>query len=445
MSGGVKAIFEPKSVVLIGTSSGAGEGLASPAFFNSLVHNMLRFFKGNINVVDLSGKLEGAVKSLSQVPRGRDLAVVVLPPKLVMENLRKLLDRKVKAMIFVAKGFDPRQREQLARGAAKLKVRVLGPNATGGAVNTAKGLCAIPERGPMPSRGGIAVISQGGAVGTAMLDRVCFYGMGVSKFASTGDGIDVTEADLLEYLTHDRETKVICIYLESVRGGRRFLESIREAVKNKPVIVLKGGTARDGVERDKIFIASLKQVGALQAGDVDDLLGAADALAKQPPMQGGRVAVVANVGGPAVLIVDAITREGLALARLSENAMKKITGKYPDISTADWVDLGISANGDQYKFVLEQVLLDPGVDGVVVVTELKSSFLEPGDVQAVAEAAKKSKGKPVISVTVGGGDCALVREVLKDRGVPVYDSPKKAARALDALRFYGKIRARVER
>jgi len=321
---------------------------------------------------------------------------------------------------------------------------VLGPNATAGAVNPAKGMCATFKRGLMPSRGGIAVISQDGAVGTAMLDRACFYGMGVSKFASTGDSIDVTEADLLEYLTLDKETKVICIYLESVRDGRRFLESIREAVKKKPVIVLKIGTARGDGKRDKIFTASLKQVGALQAGDVEELLGAADALAKQPLMQGDRVAVVANVGGPAVLVVDAITREGLALARLSEKAMKKITGKYPDINIADWVDLGISAKGDQYKFVLEQVLSDPSVDGVAVVNELKSSFLEPEDVQAVAEAAKKSKGKPVISVTMGGEDCALVREALKDRGVPVYNSPKKAARALDALRFYGKIRARVE-
>ncbi len=445
MSGEVKAIFEPESVVLIGTSDGGGRSVVSPAFFHSLVHNMLRFFKGKTHIVDLSGKLEGAIKNLNLVPKGRDLAVVVLPPKLVMKNWRKLLDRKVKAMVLVAGGFDQQQREELARGVTKRKVCVLGPNATAGAINPARGLCATLERGLMPSRGGVAVISQDGAVGTAILDWACFYGVGVSKFASTGDGIDVTEADLLEYLTRDKETKVICIYLESVRDGRKFLESIREAVKKKPVAVLKGNTARGEGKRDKIFAASLRQVGALQVGDVEEFLGVADALAKQPPMHGDRVAVVTNVGGPAVLVADAISREGLALARLSDKVVKKIIGKYPDINIADWVDLGIGAKGDQYKFILEQVLSDPGVDGAVAVNELKLSFLEPEDVQAVAEAAKKSKGKPVVSVTMGGEDCTLVREALRGRDIPVYDSSQKAVRALGALRSYGKTRARVEK
>ena len=445
MSGEVKAIFEPKSAVLVGASGGGGEGAASPAFFRSLVHNMLRFFKGKTHVVDFSGRLEGAVKNLNLVPKGRDLAVVVLPPKLVMKNLRKLINRKMKAIVLAAGGFDQQQREELARAAAKRKVCVLGPNAMAGVVNPAKGLCATLERGLMPPRGGIAVVSQDGAVGTAMLDRACFYGMGVSKFASTGDGIDVTEADLLEYLTRDKETKVICIYLESVRDGRRLIGSICEAVKKKPVVVLKGGTARGGEEREKIFAASLRQVGALQVSDAEELLGVADALAKQPPMQGGRVAVVTNVSGPAVLVADALSHEGLALAKLSDKVVKKITQKYPDIGTTDWVDLSIGAKGDRYKLVLEKVLSDPGVDGVVVVSELKSTFLEPEDVQGVAEAAKKSKDKPVVEVVMGGEDCALVREALRDKNVPIYNSPGKAARALGALRSYGKTRARVEK
>lgn len=443
MPGEVKAIFEPKSVVLVGVSDGVGEGIASPAFFHSLVHNMHRFFKGKTHVVDLSGKLEGAIKNLNWVPKGRDLAVVVLPPKLVMKNWRNLLNRVVKAIVLVARDFDQQQREELTRGVAKRRVCMLGPNAAAGVINTAKGLCATLERGLMPSRGGIAVISQDGAVGMAILDWAHFYGVSMSKFASTGDGIDIKEADLLEYLTRDKETKVICIYLERVRDGRRFLGSIRGAVKKKPVVVMKGGTARD--ERDKIFAASLKQVGAIRTGNVEELLGVADALAKQPPMQGDRVAVVTNAGGAAILVADALSRRGFALAKLSDKVTEKITGKYPDINIADWVDLGIDAKSDRYKFVLEQVLSDHGVDGVVVMNELKLNFLEPEDVQAIAGVAEKSRDKPIVSVAVAGGACILVREALKGKNVPVFDSPEEAVRALDALRSYGKTRARVEK
>jgi len=443
MSNEVKAIFEPKSVVLVGASDGVREGIVSPAFFHSLVHNMHRFFKGKIHVVDLSGKLEGAIKNLNRVPRGRDLAVVVLPPKLVMKNWRNLLNLVIKAIVLVAGGFDQQQREKLARGVAKRKVCILGPNATAGVINTSNGLCATLERGFMPSRGGIAVISQDSAVGMAILDWARFYGVGVGKFASTGDSVDVTEADLLEFLMHDKETKVICIYLQTVRDGRRFLGLIREAVRKKPVVVMKGGTAQD--ERDKIFAASLKQVGAIRVGIVEELLGVADALAKQPPMPGDRVAVVTNVDGAATLVADALSRKGFALAKLSDKVTKKITKKYQDINIVEWVDLGIGAKDDRYKFVLEQVLSDHGVDGVVMINELELSFLEPEDVQAIAEVAEKSKDKPIVSVTVAGGAGVLVREAVKGKNVPVYDSPEKAVRALDALRSYWKTRTKVEK
>jgi acetyltransferase len=443
MPGEVKMVFEPKSVVLVGASDGTEGGAVLPVFFHSLIHNMRRSFKGKTHLVDLRGKIEGAVKNLNRVPKRCDLAVVVLPPKLVMRNWRKLLDLMIKTMVLAIGGFDQQQREELARGATKRKVCVIGPNATAGVINTAKGLCATLASGLMPPRGSISVISQNGTVGTVILGWACFHGVGVSKFVSTGDGVDVTEADLLEFLARDKETNVICIYLESVRDGRRFLESIREAVKKKPVVVLKGGTARGEGERDKIFAASLKQVGAIRVSDVEELLGVADALAKQSPMQGDRVAVVTNAGGPAVLVADSLSSEGLVLARLSDEVVKKITGKFPDINVVDWVDLGIDAKDDHYKFVLEQVLSEPSVDGVVTVNELKLSSLEPEDVRAIAEATKKSKNKPVVSVAMGGEDCALVREALKGKNVPVYDSPMKAIRALSALRSYGKTRAKI--
>ncbi len=445
MSGEVKTIFEPKSVVLIGASAGEGVGATSPAFFGSLVQNTLHFFKGKTHVVDFSGKLEGAVKNLNQVPSGCDIAVIVLPPKIVMKNLRKLFARKVKAIVLVAGGFDQNQLEELTREATKQKVRMLGPNVRAGIINTVNGLCITFEREIMPPCGDIAIISQNCAVGTAILDWACSYSAGVSKFASIGEGTDITETDLLEFLTQDKETKVICIYLESVHDGRKFLKLINEASKKKPVVVLKGSTTREGIEQDRIFATALKQAGAFQVDDVEELLSVANALSKQPCMRGNRVAVITNVSGPAVLVADMLSRERLALAKLSDKVANKIIQKYPDTSIADWVNLGIDANGDRYKFVLEQVLSESGVDGVVVVNELKSTFLKLEDFQEITKAMKKSKNIPVVDIVMCRKDCALVREKLQDKDVCVYASPRKAAQALCALYSYEKTRKRFRK
>ena len=452
---GVKAIFEPRSVVLVG-ASGIKErvGMASPALFRSVIHNMLRFYKGKTHVVDLSGKLRVAVKGFEQVPKNQDLAVLMLPPELALKHVRKLVRRGVKAIVAITGGYKPKQREELVRETVQKGVRVLGPNTIMGVLNTSNGVCTTFERGVMPKRGGIAVISQSGGVGAAMLDWAWFYGIGISKFAFMGDKIDVDDADLINYLARDKDTKVICVYMEGIREGRKFIEAVRETVKRKPVVVLKGGVTQEAARRalshtaslagqDEIFDAAFKRSGAIRVGDVEELFDVATALAKQPPMGGNRVAIVSNVGGPAVLAADAVFREGLTLASLSEGVVKKISERYPGVDVVNPIDTIADAKAERYEFILKQVLDDPNVDGVMVINMLKSCFLEPEDVRAVAEVAKKFPDKPVVDVPVGGEDYMLVYDVLKDTNIPTYNLPDKAARALAALYKYGKIRGVV--
>ncbi len=454
MSGGVKAIFEPKSAVLVGASGvKARAGVTSPALFRSVIHNMSRFYKGKTYIVDMSGRLSVAVKDFRKVPKC-DLAMLMLPPKLALKHLRKLLDKQVKAIVVTARGYTQEQREQLARLAAKKGARVLGPNAMMGVINTANGLCITFERDIMLRRGNIAIISRSGGVGMAMLDWAWSYGIGLSKFASTGDGVDVGDVDLIEYLAGDRDTRVICLYMEGIQEGGKLMDAIRKAVKLKPVIVLKGGAAQEEappaisrtaslVGRDEIFNAAFGQAGAIRVRDVEELFDVANALAKQPPMRGDRVAIASNIDGHATLAVDAVHREGLALASFSDKVKKAIANRYPGMDVVNPINLSMDAGVEHYEFVLKEVLADPNVDGILVINMLKPCSLEPKDTSVVAEVARKFKDKPVVDVAMGGENYALVHEVLRNTDVPTYNLPDRAVRALRALYLYGKIRERV--
>jgi acetyltransferase len=407
-----------------------------------MVSNMSSSYKGKAQVLDVSGRLSGALKSPKDVPKKQDLAVLTLPPELALKHVRKLVDRGVKAIVIPVGGYKEEQLNQLLKVTVKRGVRVLGPNAAMGVLNTANGLYTTFERGLMPKRGRVALISQDGGLGAAMLGWACFHGIGLSKFASLGDKVDVDEVDLLNYLAQDGDTGAVCIYLERTEEGRKFTETIREAVKRKPVCILRG--VGEGQGRAEIFDAAIKQAGAIQAGNIEELFDIATALALQPPMRGDRVAVLSNAGGPAMLAVGAIEREGLKPAMLSDDVKKAINDRYPGIAVDNPIDMTASAGAEHYEFILERVLADPNVDGVMVMNMFKSCLLKPEDVGVVAKVARKSKEKPVVDVTLGGEDHVLVREVLRDGEIPTYDLPEKAARALKALHRYWQVLSRTK-
>jgi acyl-CoA synthetase (NDP forming) len=439
---GIKAIFEPKSVLLVGaTGIKERSGVISPALFNSLVSDMSSSFKGKINVLDLSGRLSGAIKNLKDVPKKQDLAVLTAPPELTLKGIGRLVDKGIKAVILPAGGYNDEQLKQLQRATVKRGVRVLGPNASLGVLNTENGLCTSFEHGPMPVRGSLALISQDSGLGAAMLDWACFHGVGLSKFASFGDKVDVNEVDLLNYLAQDDDTSAICMYMEWIEDGRKFTDAVREAAKRKPVSILRG--IGKGTGRDEIFDAAIKQAGAIRAVNIEDLFNSGIALALQPPMRGDRVAIISNSEGPALLAADAIEQNGLKLAVLSEEVNKTLKSRYPGIDVNNPINIKPTAGAENYEFTLEKVLADPNVDGIMVINMLKSSVLKPEDLGTIAKATKKSKGKSVVDVTMGGKDPVLARGVLREKGIPTYDLPEKAANAMKALYKYWQFREKV--
>jgi len=451
----VKSIFEPRSVVLIGSSRIREKvGMTSPWLFESIIHNMTRFFEGKTYVLDVEGKK--GYKTLEDMPETPDLGVSMLPPKTSIQQTERCAKVGVKALVIITGGFRDRQRQQLAGLKKEYGIRILGPNTIMGVINTVNGLNTTFEKDVMPVRGSIAVISQSGGVGALLLDLACLYSIGISKFAFIGDKIDINDVDLLQYFKEDPETRVICLYMEGIEKGREFVETAREMVKKKPVIALKGGVTKEAARRalshtasiagsDVVFDAAFKRAGIIRVGEAEELLNTATALAKQPPLRGDNIAIVSNVGGPAILAADAVVKNGLKLAPLSEKTRREIESRYPGLEAINPIDLVADARAERYSFVLDLVLSDLNVDGVMVINMLKSCFFEPEDAVAIAEVAKKYSGKPVVDVPAGGEDFTLIQKVLQDTNIPLYNLPEKAAGALKALRKYHQIVAKAKR
>ncbi len=444
----VQAIFEPNSVVLIGSSKIRERiGMASPRLFKNVIYNMKRFFNGNTYCLDLSAKDQ---RDLDELPKVPELAIIMLPSAHSVEQTARCAEIGVKSVIVITGGFKDEQRSQLLKLRADFGTRILGPNTIMGVINTTNGLNTTFERGFMPKKGNIAVVSQSGGVGACILDWLCFYDVGLSKFAFVGDKIDVDDVDLLQYFAGDENTKVICLYMEGINEGRRFIEEARNVVRKKPILVLKGGTTETSAKRvkshtasiagsDEIFDAAFKKACVMRVEDIEELINAALALSKQPPMLGDNLAIISNVGGPAILAADSVARNNLKLAVFSEETQKKIESLYPDMDATNPLDMIADARSGRYKKVLHSVLADRNVDGALVINMLKSCFFKPEDAHVIKEVAAQYPGKPVVDVPAGGEDFLLVYEILGKTDIPLYNLPEKAVKAMKFLRNYGRI------
>ncbi|MEM2912395.1 MAG: CoA-binding protein [Candidatus Bathyarchaeia archaeon] len=438
-------LFEPKTVALIGSSKIKEKiGMTSPKLFQNITYNMEKHFKGKVYVIDVSKQ---------ETIKTAHLAVIMLPSEQTLQIAQKCAQKGVKTLLIITGGFKNHQRKQLLELKEKYGTRILGPNTIMGVINTANGLNTTFTKDVMPPKGNIAIISQSGGVGAALLDWACHKKIGISKIAFTGDKIDINDTEILQYLEKDSQTKVICLYMEGIENGRQFIQTARQVANKKPILALKGGTTQESAQRalshtasisgsDAIFNAAFKKAGIIRVEDIEELLGSAVALAKQPPLRGNRIAIVSNVGGPAILAADAIVKNELQLANLSEKTREEI--ERIGIDATNPIDLIADARAERYSKVLDLVLSDSNVDGALVINMLKSCFFEPKDAEVIPKIAGKYPNKPVVDVPMGGEDFELVYNVLCDSSIPLYDLPEKAAKALKALRKYGEVKAGFE-
>jgi acyl-CoA synthetase (NDP forming) len=413
---GLDGLFEPKFLIIVGVSEPKkGEERYSRCFCR-LVRN-LSGFKEKLQIVDLSGKLPESEKDLKKI-KGKDLAIVVLPRNLMTKNFQKILSR-AKAILLISDEIESKQLDKLCELSKRRKLLFLGP-ASFGVMNPEIGLIATVSGGL--GAGEIGIISQNRSVTSAIINTASELRKNVSKVACIGEGAGVNETDLIDYLTKDKKTAVICVYVETLRDGRGFIGAVKKASMEKPILILKGGKVQ------KVFKHAVIQARGILVENIEEMLVGAETLSKQPPMPGKKVAIVTNYYGQGMLALRYLNEKGLSPARLSEEVSKKLLKKDARIKIGEFVDIGVSANADHYKFVVDQLLSDEGVDGVMVICGVGLGQLEADELPKVME--KKPKNKPILGVALFLEKREDILDALTRARTPVCGSVKTAVTVL---------------
>jgi acetyltransferase len=451
MSGGhyLEGLFEPRSAALVGASSDANKvgGL--------LLGNMLSAgFRGRLLAVNPKHRdIRGVpcVATVAELPVAVDIAVITTPAALVPGIIDECGRKGIRHAVVISGGFSESGPEGVKREHAMLDaahrhgLRILGPNCLG-LMRPALGLNATFAVGGARA-GSLALISQSGAICTALLDWATPEGIGFSSVVSLGASSDLDFGEVIDYLAADQKTEHILVYIEGVRDGRRLVSSLRAAARVKPVILMKVGRHPAGsraavshtgaiVGRDDIFDAVVRRTGAVRVQTLRELIAAAQALASHVRPAGERLAIITNGGGPGVIAADRAGDLGIPLATLSKETITRLQATLPSTwSQGNPVDLIGDAGPDRYREAVAACLEDRGVDGIVVLLTPQAMTRAQDAAQAVIEVARGSS-KPVIASWMGEASVAAARTQLRAAGLPVFRSPEMAVETFSHLASY---------
>ena len=435
-------LLYPKSVAIIGASRVPGK-----VGYSVLSNLVSGGYKGRIIPVNPTADEMLGLPCFHDVREAHqeiDHCIIVVPQKAVMSALEGARDVRAKACTVITAGFKEVGQEGAAREAEmaaycrKHHIRLLGPNCLG-LINTENNMNAS-FAAQMPKPGGISVISQSGALCTAILDWAEGRGVGLAKLISIGNKADISETDLLQALAEDAQTKVIAAYLESITDGPGFIKVAEEVSKFKPVVILKAGTTSAGGKAasshtgslagaDIAYGAAFKRAGVVRADDFESLFDAATAFAMQPLPKGNRIAVITNAGGPGIMAADAVENLGMILEPITPAIADAVKEKLPAAaSVANPIDVLGDADPARYGMTLKAVMDDPTVDGIVVI--MTPQAMSNPDATADAIIASAHEAKPVLACFMGGSHVLNARAKFVEANVPDYPSPERAVAAL---------------
>ena len=423
----LRAFFEPAAVAVIGASTNPEKlGYA-------VLNNLLKGgYTGRGQVYPINPKAkeilgQPAYPSVLNVPHPIDLAVIVLPYLYVPNVLRECGQKGIPAAVVISAGFREvgveglKREQELIAIARKFNIRLIGPNCLG-VIDTFTPLNATFAADRPPS-GPLAFMSQSGALGTAILDLAQAGRFGLSKFVSLGNKADVNEVDLLRAWAEDEQTRVILIYNEELSNGQEFIRVARQVTWLKPVVAIKSGVTQAGSRAvsshtgslagsEQAYQAAFKQAGVLKAEQMESLFDMALALGYQPLLQGDRIAIITNAGGPGILATDALERAGLTLAPFKPETTRLLQQQLPEAaSAANPVDLLGDALADRYCFALEVVASDPNVDGLLAVLTPQAMTEIEATAKAVSAIAS-TVDKPVLGCFMGEARVAAGIDIL---------------------------------
>ncbi len=447
----IRPFFEPRSVTVIGASRTRGK------IGSEILHNLVATgFTGTISVVHPTAAEIGghpAYKRVADIPGDVDLALVAVPAGDVSNVVDDCITKGVRGICVISAGFAEigpegveRERELLTK-IRNAGCRLIGPNCMG-LLNTDERIRLNATFSPVyPPAGGVAMSTQSGALGLAILDYARRLNIGISSFVSVGNKADVSGNDLIQYWADDPRTSVILLYLESFGNPRKFTELARRVSRTKPIIAVKSGRSKAGAKaasshtgalaaRDTVVDALFRQAGVIRTATLEELFDVAALLSHQPLPAGRRVAIVTNAGGPGILAADACEGHGLELASLSEASREALRSFLPlAANVGNPVDMLASAPPEHYGRTLDVVLRDPSVDAIIVIF-IPPLVTAPEPVAAaIRDSVQHSSGKPVLVVMMRSEGAP---ESLSS--LPSYAFPEAAAIALARAAAYAEWR-----
>lgn len=448
----MEKLFAPESVAVIGASENEEK-----VGFKVLENVIAGGFKGVVYPVNpRGGEILGrrVYTSLDEVPGPVDVAAIVIPARHVYEAVSQCARKKVRYAVIISSGFsevgNDGEEKRIVDLARANGMRVLGPNVLGyysaaGSLNLTFGPTRV-----LP--GGVAIISQSGALGIALMGKTVVDNLRLSAFMSIGNKADMDESDLLDHLMEDGRTSVIMIYMEGVKQGRRLLETLAKTTLRKPVIMVKAGGSSRGARAaashtgalassDEVFSAVMKQCNVSRAESLSEALDWCFFFSSAPLPGDGGALVLTNGGGLGVMAADAAEKYGLELYD-DPDVLKKVFGPLvPGFgSTGNPVDITAGQDHTVYGQVLEAALGEPGINAAAVlycqvamcdVHRLGRVIREQGE-------RFRAAGKPMVFVPVGDGDVDTVVKEVRARMVPVVDDPYLAMSCLGSARAYVK-------
>jgi acetyl coenzyme A synthetase (ADP forming)-like protein len=451
----VARLLTPRSVAVIGASR-------QPATVgHQVLRNLLAGgFAGPVYPVNPGAAHVASVKAyptVLDVPDDVDVAVIAVPAAAVLDVVEQCGRKGVAGLVVLSAGFGEVAGGAGAQAALRDRarshgMRLVGPNCIGVA-NTAVGLNAtFSPYSPRPGR--IAMQSQSGALGIAVLERSARMGLGVSSFVSVGNKADVSGNDLLQYWEDDPGTDVVLLYLESFGNPRKFSRIARRVSRRKPIVAVKSGRSTAGVRAASSHTAAMaspdvavdalfRQTGVVRVDTLDELFDMALLLGSQPLPRGRGVAIVGNSGGPGILATDACDGAGLAVPELTpatQSALRQVVD--PNAAVVNPIDLVASATPEIYELALRLVMADERVDAALVICT-PTFAAPPAGVAAVLARVAAGQDKPLLGCFVAAPE---ISPLLRDDGtgahVPTFASPEPAARALARAAAYAEWRRR---
>jgi 4-hydroxybutyryl-CoA synthetase (ADP-forming) len=398
-----------------------------------------------------------AYKNVLEVPEEIDLAVIVTKNDIVPSVLEECGKKKIKGAIVITAGFKEVNQEgaalerRLGEIAKQSGLRIIGPNCLGVMNLAPQTMMNSTFLKVTPKSGGIALVSQSGAICAALVEDASAQGIGFSAVISMGNKVDLNEVDILKILAEHEQTKVIVMYLEDLGNGPEFLKICKQITRlnpiKKPIIVLKSGRSPEGAKAamshtgalmgsDEIYDALLKQSGAIRVDTMEELFDYATAFSKQELPTQGDLVIVSNAGGPAIISTDACSKLGIRMAKIEEIRPKINAVIPPWGSSRNPVDIVGDADFNRFDNVLNEVLAHPNVGSVIVMCTPSATLDYNKLAEVVVGMSKKHPNKTMLASLMGLDEGIKNKEILAQGGIPHYTYAETAIRSLDAmLRF----------